>query len=132
MPHIPCHDIRSNGCCGTAHNEDCDQLLVSEAELVSKGNQQSGEAHELKEGRADDASEDIINNRIVTYHNQTEPLIEYYDKVGKYNEIDGVGSIEEVQERIFNVMNKFQNPKNTLIINLLPYMPAVLLQQAFL
>jgi adenylate kinase len=61
----------------------------------------------LKEGRADDASEDIINNRIVTYHNQTEPLIEYYDKVGKYNEIDGVGSIEEVQERIFNVMNKF-------------------------
>ena len=61
----------------------------------------------LKEGRADDASEDIINNRIITYHNQTEPLIEYYDKVGKYNEIDGVGSIEEVQERIFNVMNKF-------------------------
>ena len=61
----------------------------------------------LKEGRADDASEDIINNRIVTYHNQTEPLIDYYDKVGKYNEIDGVGSIEEVQERIFNVMNKF-------------------------
>ena len=61
----------------------------------------------LKEGRADDASEEIINNRIVTYHNQTEPLIEYYDKAGKYNEIDGVGSIEEVQERIFTVMNKF-------------------------
>ena len=58
-------------------------------------------------GRADDASEDIINNRIVTYHNQTEPLIEYYNKAGKYNEIDGVGSIEEVQERIFNVMDKF-------------------------
>ena len=61
----------------------------------------------LKEGRADDASEDIINNRIVTYHNQTEPLIEYYNKAGKYNEIDGVGTIEEVQERIFSVMDKF-------------------------
>ena len=61
----------------------------------------------LKEGRADDASEDIINNRIVTYHNQTEPLIEYYTKAGKYNEIDGVGSIEEVQARIFDVMDKF-------------------------
>ena len=36
----------------------------------------------LKEGRADDASEDIINNRIATYHNQTEPLIEYYTKAG--------------------------------------------------
>lgn len=61
----------------------------------------------LKEGRADDASEDIINNRIVTYHNQTEPLIEYYGKVEKYHEIDGCGTIEEVQERIFSVMDKF-------------------------
>ena len=61
----------------------------------------------LKEGRADDASEDIINNRITTYHNQTEPLIAYYEKAGKYNEIDGIGTIEEVQSRIFSVMDKF-------------------------
>lgn len=61
----------------------------------------------LKEGRADDASEDIINNRIETYHNQTEPLINYYQKAGKYNEIDGVGTVEEVQDRIFSVMDKF-------------------------
>ena len=61
----------------------------------------------LKEGRADDASEDIINNRILTYHNQTEPLIEYYEKVEKYHEIDGIGTIEEVQGRIFDVMDKF-------------------------
>lgn len=61
----------------------------------------------LKEGRADDASEDIINNRIVTYHNQTEPLIEYYSTAGKYNEIDGVGTVEDVRDRIFSVMDKF-------------------------
>ena len=61
----------------------------------------------LKEGRADDASEDIINNRIVTYHNQTEPLIEYYTKAGKYHEIDGIGTIEQVRDRIFDVMNQF-------------------------
>ena len=61
----------------------------------------------LKEGRADDASEDIINNRIATYHNQTEPLIEYYTKAGKYHEIDGVGTVEEVRDRIFSVMDKF-------------------------
>lgn len=61
----------------------------------------------LKEGRADDASEDIINNRILTYHNQTEPLIEYYSKTDKYNEIDGVGTIDEVRDRIFAVMDKF-------------------------
>ena len=61
----------------------------------------------LKEGRADDACEETINNRIVTYHNQTEPLIEYYNKSGKYHEIDGIGTIEEVQARIFSVMDKF-------------------------
>jgi adenylate kinase len=61
----------------------------------------------LKEGRADDASEDIINTRIATYHNQTEPLIEYYAQAGKYNEIDGVGTIDEVRDRIFSAMNKF-------------------------
>ena len=61
----------------------------------------------LKEGRADDASEEIINTRIVTYHNQTEPLIEYYTEAGKYNEIDGVGTIDEVKDRIFSVMDKF-------------------------
>lgn len=61
----------------------------------------------LKEGRADDASEDIINTRITTYHDQTEPLIEYYTKAGRYNEIDGTGTIEEVKDRIFSVMDKF-------------------------
>ena len=61
----------------------------------------------LKEGRADDASEDIINTRIVTYHNQTEPLIAYYEKVQKYHEIDGIGTVEEVRDRIFSVMDKF-------------------------
>jgi adenylate kinase len=61
----------------------------------------------LKEGRADDASEDVIKNRIATYHNQTEPLIEYYQKTEKYHEVNGLGTIEEVGERIFEIMNKF-------------------------
>ena len=61
----------------------------------------------LKEGRADDASEDIINTRIATYHNQTEPLIEYYTKSGKYHEIDGIGTIDQVRDRIFSVMDKY-------------------------
>lgn len=61
----------------------------------------------IKEGRADDASEDVINNRISTYHNQTEPLIEFYSKAGKYCEIDGIGTIDEVRERIFGTMDKF-------------------------
>ena len=59
------------------------------------------------EGRADDADVTIIKNRIDTYHSQTEPLIEYYTKAGSYNEVDGVGSIEEVRDRIFKLVDKF-------------------------
>ena len=59
------------------------------------------------EGRADDADVEVIKNRIATYHSQTEPEIAYYKKAGKYHEIDGVGAIEEVRDRIFKVVDKF-------------------------
>ena len=58
------------------------------------------------EGRADDAKEETINNRIKTYHEKTEPLVEFYKKAGKYEEIDGTGTIEEVRGRIFKMMDK--------------------------
>ena len=59
----------------------------------------------LKEGRADDADINVINNRIATYHRQTEPLIDFYRSCGKYTEVDGTGSIDEVREGIFKVMD---------------------------
>lgn len=59
------------------------------------------------EGRADDAREETINNRIVTYHDKTEPLIGYYKDSGKYNEIDGLGTIDEVRSKIFDLMDRF-------------------------
>ena len=59
------------------------------------------------EGRADDANIETIKNRIATYHNQTEPEIAYYQKAGKYFEIDGVGTIDEVRERIISLVDKF-------------------------
>ena len=57
------------------------------------------------EGRADDASDETISNRIKTYHEKTEPLVEYYKAAGAYNEIDGTGTIEEVRDRINSLMN---------------------------
>lgn len=59
------------------------------------------------EGRADDASVDTIKNRIATYHSQTEPEIEYYRKSGKYHEVDGTGTIDEVRERVISLVDKF-------------------------
>ena len=59
------------------------------------------------EGRADDASEETINTRIRTYHEKTEPLVDFYSKAGKYVEIDGTGTIEEVRAKIFSTMDQF-------------------------
>ncbi len=59
----------------------------------------------LIEGRADDAKDDVVQNRINTYHAKTEPLIQYYKDCRKYREIDGIGTIEEVRERIFRTMD---------------------------
>ena len=59
------------------------------------------------EGRADDAEENTINNRIKTYHEKTEPLIDFYRKNGKYAEINGKGSIEDVREEIFKLIDRF-------------------------
>ena len=58
------------------------------------------------EGRADDAKEEVIANRIRTYHEKTEPLIDFYKQAGRYHEIDGVGTIEEVRARIFDLMER--------------------------
>ena len=56
------------------------------------------------EGRADDARPEIVDNRIRTYHEKTEPLIAFYRKIGKYHEIDGAGTVDEVRERIASLV----------------------------
>lgn len=58
------------------------------------------------EGRADDARDETIDNRIKTYHEKTEPLIDFYRKAGKYEEIDGTGTIDEVRGRICSLMDR--------------------------
>ncbi len=56
------------------------------------------------EGRKDDADPATIQNRIDTYHAKTEPLIEFYTKQGKYNEICGVGTIEEIFGKVEDLL----------------------------
>ena len=36
------------------------------------------------------------------YHNTTSPLRDYYIREGKYRKIHGLGSIDEIFERIIN------------------------------
>jgi len=45
-----------------------------------------------------------IEKRLKIYHEQTEPLIDYYQKKGIYFKIDGQPSIPEVTEEVFGVL----------------------------
>ena len=58
------------------------------------------------EGRADDAKDEVIENRIVTYHAKTEPLIGFYQARGQYHEVDGTGTIPEVATRLAALMKE--------------------------
>lgn len=51
-------------------------------------------------GRTDDADIATIENRISVYTEKTQPLIDYYSRLGKYHPIAGVGDIDEISERL--------------------------------
>ena len=56
-------------------------------------------------GRADDASEDVIRNRIEVYRAQTAIVAEHYTAQQKYAEIDGLGTMDEVFDRLSKVID---------------------------
>lgn len=56
------------------------------------------------EGRADDASTEIVARRMETFVKKTMPVIEKYAKAGKIVEIDGMRTIDEVYEEIKKVL----------------------------
>lgn len=51
-------------------------------------------------GRADDSDENIIKNRIRVYNDQTAVVADYYSAQNKFANINGVGSIEEIFNRL--------------------------------
>jgi adenylate kinase len=56
-------------------------------------------------GRADDASEEVIRNRIEVYRQQTAIVAEYYTQQNKYSEINGLGTMDEVFDRLVAVID---------------------------
>lgn len=51
-------------------------------------------------GRADDQDINIIENRIAVYHRETSPVINYYEAKGKFKAINGMGTIDEIFQRL--------------------------------
>ena len=58
----------------------------------------------------DDDKEETVLKRLAVYHEQTEPLIEYYSSWSnsgeagspKYVKVEGVGSVEDIRDKIFS------------------------------
>ncbi len=57
-------------------------------------------------GRADDADEKVIRNRMDVYHQQTYPLAAYYQLQQKFHPVEGIGTMEAVFDRLRTSLNK--------------------------
>lgn len=53
-------------------------------------------------GRPDDSDEEIIRNRIAVYNEQTAQVFDFYANQNKASKVPGVGTIEEIFERLKN------------------------------
>ena len=56
-------------------------------------------------GRADD-NEETIKKRLIVYHLQTQPLIEWYKKEGVHYHINGLGDLDRIFADICEVIDK--------------------------
>lgn len=59
-------------------------------------------------GRTDDSNEEIIRNRIKEYYTKTAEVAELYKQQGKYVEINGVGEIDEISQKLFAEVEKIK------------------------
>ncbi|HEY6740861.1 MAG TPA: adenylate kinase [Lapillicoccus sp.] len=55
------------------------------------------------EGRADD-TEEVIRERMAIYHKETAPLIAIYEEHGVLIKVDGMGTVDEVTERVIKAV----------------------------
>lgn len=56
------------------------------------------------EGRADDKDINIIENRINVYNQKTTPVLDFYSKQNKLVHINGIGTIDDIYNRILSVV----------------------------
>ena len=56
--------------------------------------------------RRDDDMPEVIQDRLRVYHEQTEPLVDYYKAKTNYFQINGEGTIEDIFTRVCEVLDK--------------------------
>ena len=85
----------------TGHRLDAVVVLTVDAEELVQRLLQRAQT----EGRSDD-TEDVVRRRQEVYTEQTEPLIEVYRRRSLLVEVDGMGEVTEVTERLFVALDE--------------------------
>ncbi len=100
----------------TAQAEALDRLLEKKSTSISMMLSLEVEDEELirrllnrgiESGRPDDQNEEVIRKRINEYNSKTAPLKNYYNAQSKFHGIQGVGSIEDIFNRLTAVITKY-------------------------
>ena len=56
-------------------------------------------------GRIDDQDEEKIRNRYQEYNEKTAPLVDFYKKQNKFHNVNGIGTVQEITERLSKVID---------------------------
>jgi adenylate kinase len=92
----------------TAQVEELDSILAAEDQQLDVVLQLTADDDELVRrllgrakdtGRSDD-NEGVIRHRLDLYHDQTEPVVARYAERGILTQVDGIGDIDEVTDRV--------------------------------
>ena len=98
----------------TAQAEALDKLLTEKQTSITAMIALEVEHHELvkrllnrgkNSGRSDDQDDTIIENRIKVYHNETAPLIDFYEKQNKFRSVQGMGNVDNIFERLCSAID---------------------------
>lgn len=73
-------------------------LQVDDEEIIHRLHDRA-----VKEGRHDDKPE-VIRHRIEVYNDETHPLLDYYQAQNKLVAVPGVGSVEEIFQRVVKTL----------------------------
>jgi len=73
-------------------------VTVDEAEIVDRLSRRA-----VEEGRSDD-TEEVIRNRLRVYTEKTAPVAGHYAERGQLREVDGMGTVEEVHQRMLETL----------------------------
>ena len=74
-------------------------LTVDEEQIVQRLAKRAAE-----EGRSDD-TEEVVRNRLAVYREQTAPVAGHYHEKGLLTEVDGMGEIDEISQRLMDALN---------------------------